>query len=127
MLTSNPDQGKEDFKEPATAKGVTQRVENKYKHSTKEPIYIRQSVPGDSIIVAANAPASTGPPPERECKTMELAGRKMEREATTQWRITNSNVPLNRYAHEQWDKVEELTHNLSEDLKKKFKGTIQDG
>ena len=64
MLPSILDQGKEAFKEPASAKGVTPRVEKKYTHTTKDPIYIRGNVPADSIIVPtarrrANAPTST--------------------------------------------------------------------
>ena len=51
----------------------------------------------------------------------------MEREDATLWRIANSNALLNRYAHEQWDKVEELTSSLSDEFKKKLKVAMQEG
>ena len=129
MLPSILHQGKEPFKEPASAKGVTPRVEKKYKASSQDPIYIRGNVPADSLIVTtarrrANDPTSTGPPPEKESKKMELVSRK--REAATQWRIANSQALLDRYAQEQFDKIEELTTTLSEDLKKKLKVTVQE-
>ena len=39
--------------------------------------------------------------------------------------IANSQALLSRYAQEQFDKIEELTTSLSEDLKKKLKVTVQ--
>ena len=125
MLPSMLDLGKDAFKEPATAKGVTPRVEKKYKASTRDPVYIRGNVPADSLIVAtarrrANAPTSTGPPPDKESKRLDMVGKKMEREAATQWRIANSQALLNRYAQDNFDQIEDLTSTLADDLKKKL-------
>ena len=47
MLPSMLDLGKEILKEPAAAKAVTPMVENKYKPSSLDPIYIRGNVPAD--------------------------------------------------------------------------------
>lgn len=104
VLSSSPKHhgsGREVFKDPATCWEVTPRLEKNYEHSSKDPPYILGNVVVDSIIIAtarkrANIPTTSGPPPYRESKRIEMVGNKFERGAATQWRITNSNALLNR-------------------------------
>ena len=132
MLPSMLDLEKEVFKEAATATGVTPRIEKKYKSSSMDPIYVKDNVPADSLIVAtarrrANGPTSTGPLPDKKSKRLDMVGRKMAREAATQWRIANSQTLLNRYAQDNFDQIEDLTSSLADDLKKKLLVAIQEG
>ncbi|XP_078512718.1 uncharacterized protein LOC144772342 isoform X2 [Lissotriton helveticus] len=132
MLPSVLDQGREAFKEPATCRAVTPNVGKKYKYSSKDPAYIKGTVPADSIITStarkrANIPSTSGPPPEKESMMMDRMARKFERSAANQWQISNSNALLNRHAYQHWEEMEELIKHLPKQYKKKAANLAEAG
>ena len=56
-----------------------------------------------------------GLPPDKESKRMDMVGKKIEREAATQWQIANSQALLNGYAQDNFDQIEDLTASLADD------------
>ncbi|XP_078507983.1 uncharacterized protein LOC144768296 [Lissotriton helveticus] len=131
MLKNITDQGKEAFKEPATCRSVTPRTEKKYKFSSQDPAYIKGSVTADSIIAAtarrANVPTTSGPPPDKESRRMDLTGRKIERNAAMHWRMANSNALLNRHQYQHWDEMGQLLKHLPEQYRERASHLVEEG
>lgn len=121
------------FKDPVRARIVNPRIEKKYKPCTNDPVYIRGQMPLDSLVVSnarkrANS-QTTGdaPPPDKESKLIDAAGKRVSLQAASAWRIANTQALIARYDRAHYDQLEKLMQHLPDKYRDQANDLIQEG
>ncbi|KAJ1087474.1 hypothetical protein NDU88_000645 [Pleurodeles waltl] len=126
MLPGMLRHAKEIFKEPVKSRAITPRVEKKYKAPPTDPVFITSQLPPDSVIGAARKRANShtsgdAPPPDKQSRKFDAAGKRVAVQAANQWRIANSQALLARYDRAHWDEMQHLIEHLPKELQKRAK------
>lgn len=121
------------FKDPVRGRVVNPRIEKKYKCCSSDPTYITGQLPLDSLVVSnarkrANSQTSgEAPPPDKEYKLIEAAGKRVASQAASTWRIANTQALLARYDRAHYDELDKLIQHLPDQYKEKAQDLIQEG
>ncbi|KAJ1103996.1 hypothetical protein NDU88_001412 [Pleurodeles waltl] len=100
MLPGMLKHSKQVFEEPVKGRAITPRVEKKYKPPPTDPVYITQQLTPDSVVVGAackranSHTSGDAPPPDKESRKFDAAGKRVAAQAANQWRIANSQALL---------------------------------
>ncbi|KAJ1170443.1 hypothetical protein NDU88_002320 [Pleurodeles waltl] len=120
------------FQEPVKARVITPRVEKKYKPPPSDPAFITQQLPPDSVVVGAarkraNSQSSgDAPPPDKESRKFDAAGKGVASQAANQWRIANSQALLARYDGAHWDEMKDIIQHLPKDQQKRAQQILEE-
>ncbi|KAJ1185206.1 hypothetical protein NDU88_002000 [Pleurodeles waltl] len=133
MLPGMLRHAKEIFKEPVKSRAITPRVEKKYKAPPTDPVFITTQLPPDSVVVGAarkranSHTSGDAPPPDKESRKFDAAGKRVAVQAANQWRIANSQALLARYDRAHWDEMQHLIEHLPKELQKRAKQVVEEG
>ncbi|KAJ1208071.1 hypothetical protein NDU88_003461 [Pleurodeles waltl] len=133
MLPGMLRHAKDIFKEPVKSRAVTPRVDKKYKAPPTDPVFITSQLPPDSVVVGAarkranSHTSGDAPPPDKESRKFDAAGKRVAVQAANQWRIANSQALLARYDRAHWDEMQHLIEHLPKDLQKRAKQVVEEG
>ncbi|KAJ1080726.1 hypothetical protein NDU88_000920 [Pleurodeles waltl] len=103
MLPGMLKHAKQAFQEHMKGRAITPRVEKKYKPPPTDPVYITQQLTPDSVVVGASRKRANShtsgdaPPPDKESRKFDTAGKRVAAQAANQWRVANSQALLSRY------------------------------
>ncbi|KAJ1208994.1 hypothetical protein NDU88_004373 [Pleurodeles waltl] len=121
------------FKEPVKSRAITPRVEKKYKAPPTDPVFITSQLPPDSVVVGAarkranSHTSGDAPPPDKESRKFDAAGKRVAVQAANQWRIANSQALLARYDRAHWDEMQHLIEHLPKEMQKRAKQVVEEG
>ncbi|KAJ1136534.1 hypothetical protein NDU88_002949 [Pleurodeles waltl] len=133
MLPGMLRHAKQIFKEPVKSRAITPSVEKKYKAPPTDPAFITSQLPPDSVVVGAarkranSHTSGDAPPPDKESRKFDAAGKRVAVQAANQWRIANSQALLARYDRAHWDEMQHLIEHLPKDLQKRAKQVVEEG
>ncbi|KAJ1194439.1 hypothetical protein NDU88_003728 [Pleurodeles waltl] len=133
MLPGMLRHAKQIFKDPVKSRAITPRVEKEYKAPPTDPDFITSQLPPDSVVVGvarkrANSHTSgDAPPPDKESRKFDAAGKRVAVQAANQWRIANSQALLARYDRAHWDEMQHLIEHLPKELQKQAKQVVEEG
>lgn len=121
------------FKDLVRAHIHTLRVDKKYKPAPSDPVYIRDQLPLDSLVVSnarkrANS-HTTGDttPPDKESKPLDASRKRVASQTANFWRISNTQALLGRYDHAHWDEMEQFIQFLPQEHKAKAQDLVREG
>ncbi|KAJ1187330.1 hypothetical protein NDU88_004107 [Pleurodeles waltl] len=121
------------FQEPVKGKAITPRVEKKYKPPPSDPVFITQQFPPHSVVVGAarkraNSQSSgDAPPPDKESRKFDAAGKKVASQAAKQRCIANSQALLARYDRAHWDEMQDIIQHLPKEIQKHAQQVVEEG
>ncbi|KAJ1196529.1 hypothetical protein NDU88_000399 [Pleurodeles waltl] len=124
---------KQAFQEPVKGKAITPRVEKKYKPPPTDPVYITQQLTPDSVVVGAarkrakSHTSGDAPPPDKESRKFDAAGKRVAAQAANQWRIANSQALLARYDTAHWDEMQHFIEHLPQEFQKRAQQVVEEG
>ncbi|KAJ1079866.1 hypothetical protein NDU88_000098 [Pleurodeles waltl] len=124
---------KQVFEEPVKGRAITPRVEKKYKLPPTDPVYITQQLTPDSVIVGAarkrvnSHTSGDAPPPDKESRKFDAAGKRVAAQAANQWRIANSQALLARYDRAHWDEMQHFIEHLPKEFQKRAQQVVEEG
>ncbi|KAJ1082489.1 hypothetical protein NDU88_002654 [Pleurodeles waltl] len=121
------------FQELVRGRAITPRVEKKYKPPPSDPVFITQQLPPDPVVVGAarkraNSQSSAdAPPPDKESRKFDAAGKRVASQAANQWRIANSQALLARYDQAHWDEMSDIIQQLPKKYQKRAQQVVEEG
>ncbi|KAJ1169217.1 hypothetical protein NDU88_001123 [Pleurodeles waltl] len=133
MLPGMLRHAKDIFKDPVKSRAITPRVEKKYKPPPTDPAFITTQLPPDSVVVGAarkranSHTSGDAPPPDKESRKFDAAGKRVAAQAANQWRIANSQALLARYDRAHWDEMQHLIEHLPKDFQNRAKQVVEEG
>ncbi|XP_069063197.1 uncharacterized protein [Pleurodeles waltl] len=133
MLPGMLRHAKQTFKEPVKSRAITPRVEKKYKAPPTDPAFITSQLTPDSVVVGAarkranSHTSGDAPPPDKESRKFDAAGKRVAAQAANQWRIANSQALLARYDRAHWDEMQQLIEHLPKEFQKRAKQVVEEG
>ncbi|KAJ1093052.1 hypothetical protein NDU88_006161 [Pleurodeles waltl] len=133
MLPGMLKHSKQVFEEPVKGRAITPRVDKKYKPPPTDPVYITQQLTPDSVVVGAahkranSHTSGDAPPPDKESRKFDVAGKRVAAQAVNQWRIANSQALLARYDRAHWDEMQHLIEHLPKDFQKRAQQVVEGG
>ncbi|KAJ1105605.1 hypothetical protein NDU88_003010 [Pleurodeles waltl] len=92
-----------------------------------------QQLPLDSVVVGAarkraNSQSSgDAPPPDKESRKCDAAGKRVASQAASQWRIANSQALLARYNRAHWDEMQNISQHLPKEHQKRAQHVVEEG
>ncbi|KAJ1157445.1 hypothetical protein NDU88_010157 [Pleurodeles waltl] len=120
------------FQEPVKGRAITPWVEKKYKPPPTDPVYIMQQLTPDSVVVGAarkranSHTSGDAPPPDKESRKFDAAGKSVAAQAANQWRIANSQA-LSRYDRAHWDEMQHFIEHLPKEFQKRAQQVVEEG
>ncbi|KAJ1161729.1 hypothetical protein NDU88_002210 [Pleurodeles waltl] len=133
MLPGMLKHSKQVFQEPVKGRTITPRVEKKFKPPPTDPVYITQQLTPDSVVVGAarkranSHTSGDAPPPDKESRKFDAAGKRVAAQTANQWRITNSQALLARYDRAHWDEMQHLIEHLPKEFHKRAQQVVEEG
>ncbi|KAJ1186747.1 hypothetical protein NDU88_003528 [Pleurodeles waltl] len=133
MLPGMLRHSKQIFQEPVKGRAITPRVEKKYKSPPTDPIFITTQLTPDSVVVGAarkranSQTSGDAPPPDKESRKFDAAGKRVAAQAANQWRIANSQALLARYDRAHWDEMQHLIEHLPKEFQKRAQQVVEEG
>ncbi|KAJ1212012.1 hypothetical protein NDU88_007358 [Pleurodeles waltl] len=124
---------KQIFEEPVKSRAITPRVDKKYKPPPTDPVFITSQLPPDSVVVGAarkranSHTSGNAPPPDKESRKFDAAGKRVASQAANQWRIANSQALLARYDRAHWDEMQLLIDHLPQEYQKRAQQIVEEG
>ncbi|KAJ1087218.1 hypothetical protein NDU88_000404 [Pleurodeles waltl] len=133
MLPGMLRHAKQIFEEPVKSRAITPRVDKKYKPPPTDPVFITSQLPPDSVVVGAarkranSHTSGDAPPPDKESRKFDAAGKRVASQAANQWRIANSQALLARYDRAHWDEMQLLIDHLPQEYQKRAQQIVEEG
>ncbi|KAJ1189935.1 hypothetical protein NDU88_006677 [Pleurodeles waltl] len=133
MLPGMLKHSKQVFEEPVKGRAITPRVEKKYKPPPTDPVYITQQLTPDSVVVGAarkraiSHTSGDAPPPDKESRKFDAAGKRVAAQAANQWQIANSQALLARYDRAHWDEMQHFIEHLPKEFQKRAQQVVEEG
>ncbi|KAJ1112600.1 hypothetical protein NDU88_000862 [Pleurodeles waltl] len=76
----------------------------------------------------ANSQSSgDAPPPDKESRKFDAAGKRVAAQAANQWRIANSQALLARYDRAHWDEMQHIIQHLPKEHQKRAQQDVEEG
>ncbi|KAJ1214252.1 hypothetical protein NDU88_001877 [Pleurodeles waltl] len=67
------------------------------------------------------------PPPDKESRKFDAAGKRVASQAANQWRIANSQALLAHYDRAHWDEMQDIIQHLPKEHKKRAQQVVEEG
>ncbi|KAJ1094242.1 hypothetical protein NDU88_007320 [Pleurodeles waltl] len=96
MLPGMLKHSKQIFQDPVKGRAITPRVDKKYKPPPTDPVYITQQLTADSVVVGAarkranSHTSGDAPPPDKESRKFDAAGKRVAAQAANQWHTVSN-------------------------------------